>query len=300
MQLENFRTFCDLVETKSFSRAAERNFISQSAVSQQIGQMELEFKCKLLDRKTRPFELTKAGQLFYNTCKKILDDYDKMLAGMNALQGSSLEKIKVTAIFSIGMHTLQPYIKTFMKKYPNINIKVEYSDATRIYDGIQQGEIDFGIIAVPRQDRNFEVFSFKPENLVLVCSPDSPLAKNKEINLHQLQMCEFVAFEKDLPSRKYIDDILARYNVSVHIAMEFDNVETIKRAIEINSGVSILPETTISHEKESGMLIPIKISNEELIRPTGVVIRKNKTLNEPCQYMLDLLIGKESLSSNVH
>ena len=294
MQLENLKTFCDLVEFKSFSRAAERNFISQSAVSQQIAQLEMEYKCKLLDRKTRPFELTKAGHIFYNSSRKILEEYDSMIENINSLQSASLEKINLTSIFSIGMHTLQPYIKLFMSKYPNINIKIDYADAAKIYDGIEQGDIDFGIVAIPKKDKCFQVYPFTNEPLVLVCNPNHQFAKEKNINIHQLQMCDFIAFEKNLPSRGYIDQILDQYNVTVHTTMEFDNVETIKRAIEINSGVSILPETAVKSEVRIGTLVALHFSNENFFRPTGIILRKNKILSEPCKYLLNILRNSDN------
>ncbi len=289
MQIETLRIFCDLVELRSFSRAAEKHFISQSAVSQQLAQLETTYKRQLLDRKKRPFELTAAGQLFYNTAKDILNRYEQMTSDLNNLNESSGTVIDVAAIFSIGMHTLQPYVKKFMKRYPNVNIRIEYQSSRRIYDRILRGNLDIGLVAVPKKDRNIELYPFEPEPLVLVCSQENLLANQTHIDIHDLQLKDFIAFEKDLPTRILIDDILRRYNVTVRNVMEFDNIETIKQAVEINAGLSILPLPALHTELANETLRSLSFSNENFSRPTGIIVRKNRVLAEAGRYLIELL-----------
>ena len=187
------------------------------------------------------------------------------------------------------MYALQPYVKKFMAAYPKVNLNIEYLGAAQIYDRILTGDIDIGIVASPRMNRNTEVLPLEPEPLVFVCGPEHPFASAGEIDIHKLQGCSFVAFQGGLASRTIIDDILKKYSVSVRTVMEFDNTETIKRAVEINSGISILPETTIRAEIASGTLKPIPLSTEKFIRPIGLVIRKNKTLSISGRYLIELL-----------
>ena len=187
------------------------------------------------------------------------------------------------------MHTLQPYVKKFMAAYPKVNLNIEYLSAVQIYDRILTGDIDIGIVTSPRVNRNTEVLPLEPEPFVFVCAPEHPFASADEIDIHKLQGRSFVAFQSGLASRTLIDNILKKYSVSVQMAMEFDNTETIKRAVEINSGISILPETTIRTEIASGTLKAIPFSNEKFIRPIGLVIRKNKTLSISGRYLIELL-----------
>lgn len=288
MNLETAKLVCDLVELKNFSRAADLHGISQSAVSQQIAQIEMDHRIQLFDRKKRPVELTAAGQLFYRACKDILERYNLLTSELSQLSQSH-SSIRLAAIFSIGMHTLQPYVKKFMSIYPDVNLSVEYNDAKDIYDKLLRGQLDIGVVALPRRDRNLQVYGFEDEPLMLVCSPDHVLSIKSEIDIHQLQGEKFIAFAQDVPTRELIDSILSRYGVNVRTVMEFDNIETIKRAVEINSGVSILPKSSVRMELASGSLKAVKLNNENFYRPTGIIVRRDRTLSKAARYLIELM-----------
>jgi LysR family transcriptional regulator, transcriptional activator of the cysJI operon len=292
MHLETLRIFCDIVELGSFSKTAEKHLLSQSAVSQQLAQLEVTHKCQLIDRKKRPIELTKAGRLLYEAAKDMLERYEQFNSEANALRSSSQSRLNVAAIYSIGMHVLPDYVKRFMATYPNVNMHVEYHDPERVYQLVLDGEADVGLVAVPRRDKRLEVYDFEQEPLVLACSPKHALASGEEIDIHQLQFERFIAFEEGVPTRAWIDGILARYNVVVRPVMQFDNTETIKRAVEINAGVSILPRDTLVQELANGTLKADRFSNENFVRPTGIIIRKGKLLGPAGRYLIDLLCTK--------
>ena len=292
MHIEMLRIFCDLAELLSFSKTAEKHLLSQSAVSQQLAQLELAHKCQLIDRRKRPIELTKQGQLFYQASKDILDRYEQLKNELIASQKSSASRINVAAIFSIGMHTLPDYVKRFMVSYPNVNVHIEYFSAERIYEFVLVGDIDIGLVAVPKRDRRLEVYDFEAEPLVLACSPKHPLSHESQVDIHRLQFERFIAFGKGVPTRVWIDSILERYNIVVRPVMEFDNIETVKRAVEINSGISILPQTGILQEVGSGTIKAIAFSNENFVRPTGIIVRKGKILGRAGRYFIELLRKK--------
>jgi DNA-binding transcriptional LysR family regulator len=292
MHIDMLKIFCDLVELESFSKTAEKHFLSQSAVSQQLAQLELTHKVQLLDRKKRPLAPTAAGQLFYDACKDIVERYEQFKRELNALQKPSGGRINVAAIYSIGMHTLPDYVKKFMVKYPDVNVHIEYLSSSRIYELVLSGEVDVGLVAVPRRDKRLEVYDFVDEPLVLVCSPKHPLTSESQVDIHKVQFERFIAFEKDTPTRGLIDSILQRYNIVVRPVMEFDNTETIKRAIEINAGISILPENTIVQEVSSRTIKAIPFLNERFIRPTGIIVRKDKILGLASRYFIELLRKK--------
>ncbi len=293
MNFEMLRVFCDLAELRSFSKTAEKHLLSQSAISQQLAQLELLLKCQLINRKRRPIELTKLGQLLFHASKDILERYDLFQNEMRVLQKTSISRINIGAIFSIGMHTLPDYIKKFMVNYPNVNVHIDYFNADTIYDKVLSGEIDIGIVAVPRRDKRLEVYDFVDEPLVLACSPNHPLANESTFDIHKLQFEKFIAFEKDLPTRVWIDGILSTFSVNIQPVMEFDNIETIKRAVEINHGVSILPQITLIQELNSGTLKAIHFSNERFIRPTGLIVRNGKIFSQAGRYLIELLRKKE-------
>ena len=292
MHIETLKIFCDLVELESFSKTAEKHLLSQSAISQQLAQLELIHKVQLLDRKKRPLAPTAAGQLLYDACRDIIGRYEQFKRDLNALQKPSAGRVNVAAIYSIGMHTLPDYVKKFMVKYPDVNVHIEYLSSGRIYELVLSGEADIGLVAVPRRDKRLEVYDFVDEPLVLVCSSKHPLTSESQVDIHKVQFERFIAFEKDTPTRGLIDSILQRYNIVVRPIMEFDNTETIKRAIEINAGISILPETVVLQEVSSGIVKAIPFLNERFFRPTGIIVRKDKLLGMASRYFIELLRKK--------
>ena len=292
MHLEMLKIFCDLAELRSFSRTAEKHLLSQSAISQQLAQMELLHKCQLINRKKRPVELTRAGRVLYQAAKDILERHEQLGSELNALKKTSVSRINVAAIFSIGMHTLPDYVKKFMVSYPDVNVHIEYFSARRIYELALAGDVDIGLVAVPKMDKRLDVYEFQDEPLVLACSPKHPLAYESRLDIHRLQFERFIAFDKSVPTRAWTDHILERYNVAVRPVMEFDNIETIKRAVEINSGISILPHTAILQEVGGGTIKAIRFSNEQFVRPTGIILRKGKILSQAGRYFIELLRKK--------
>jgi len=292
MHIETLKIFCDLAELRSFSKTAEKHLLSQSAVSQQLAQLELAHKCQLINRKKRPIELTKAGQLLYKAATDMLDRYEQLKSELNAMKSSTGSRINIAAIFSIGMHTLPNYVKKFMASYPNVNVHIEYFSGRKIYELVMAGDIDIGLVAIPKRDKRVDVYDFEDEPLVLACSPKHPLSQESQVDIHKLQFERFIAFEKGAPTRGWIDNILERYNIVVRPVMEFDNIETVKRAVEINSGISILPQTAILQEVGSGTIKAIGFSNESFVRPTGIIVRKNKLLGQAGRYFIELLRKK--------
>lgn len=294
MQVETLQIFCDLAELKSFSRAAEKNMLSQSAVSQQLGQLEMAFNTQLINRHRKSFGLTEAGEMFYNTCKDILSRYENFQSSLNYLKNSAKSRISVAAIYSIGMHNLQDYIKEFITLHPDIHLDVDYLSAPDIYNRLLLGKIDVGLVAVPYNHPEIQIFPFASELLVFVCSTKHPFAKKTSVDVNMLQYQPFIAFAKNLATRNWLDQLLLRYNVVVKPVMEFDNVETIKRVVEINTGVSIMPQTTVQTEVANKTLKAIPFSNGKFERPTGIIIRKNRVMNDNLKAFIELLRSKST------
>jgi DNA-binding transcriptional LysR family regulator len=237
-------------------------------------------------------ELTAAGELFYRAARDIVDRYDQLSSEMNSLKSAAQSRINVGAIYSIGMHSLPEYIKRFMVKRPSVNVHVAYFISEKIYELVLAGELDIGLVAVPKRDKRLDVYEFEDEPLVLACSSKHPLAKQSQIDIHKLQQERFIGFEEGVPTRDWIDGIFQRYNIIIRPAMEFDNIETVKRAVEINSGVSILPRTALSQELAAGTIKAIEFSNERFVRPTGILVRKDRVISQETRYLIELLRGR--------
>jgi DNA-binding transcriptional LysR family regulator len=279
VQIESFKVFCDLAETESFTKAALINNITQSAVSQQITSLERQLKTLLIERSKKKFRLTREGELLYEHGKQIILTYEGLVHRLQELRDVISGTIRIAAIYSIGLHDLQPYVKRFLKLHPSVKVHVEYQRANQVYDDVLGNVVDIGLVAYPQKDSKLETLALKPEKLVLICAPGHAFTKLKSLNLAQLEGHKFIGFEPDIPTRKAIDRELKERGVSVKHVMEFDNIETVKRAVEIGAGVSIVPAGTVTQEVSKNTLVALSFADVELQRPIGLIHKKSKVLS---------------------
>ena len=289
MQIESLKLFCDLAETTSFTKAAKINGVTQSAVSQQISSLETKFDAVLIERSKKKFTLTKEGNTLYKYSKQIIQTYDELRHKIQEIQNVVTGTIKVVTIYSIGLHELPPYLKKFLKKHPTVNVSVEYRRATQLYEDIVTGMADIGLVAYPQKDPRLQVTSLAEDMLVLICHPDHPLAQQPKVKLSEIASHKFIAFEPDIPTRRAIDKILRDRNVEVDHAMEFDNIETVKRAVEIDAGISIVPRSPVAQEVAKKSIAMVEIEDEQFYRPLAAVHKKSKVLSPAMKEFLALL-----------
>jgi DNA-binding transcriptional LysR family regulator len=290
MQLEALKTFCDLVETGSFTRAAELNFVSQSAVSQQVRGLERRFDRRLLDRAGKAgVEPTQAGRLLYAESKAILSRFRNLEQRLREPGGRMTGTVHVATVYSVGLHALPPYVKQFLREYPEVAIQVEYSRTDRVYSACASGAIDLGIVAFPQRRPRLEVILLRNEELVVVVSPEHRLARRRSVSVSALDGESFVAFDRAVPTRRAVDRILRDHGANVRIATEFDNIETIKRSVEAGLGVSIVPEDTVRNEVRAGTLSALGFADGPFTRPIGIIHRKGREISAPARAFVDLL-----------
>src|SRR5215475_432823 len=293
MHIETLKTFCDLVETGSFSKAAALNFVSQSAVSQQVKSLERRFGRQLIERgQRRGVAPTEAGKTFYADCKEILERYRKLEERMRVETALVAGSIRVATVYSVGLHELPPYVKRFIKAYPQVKVHIEYSRTDKVYEACLNNTIDFGIVALPLRRPNLAVIPFRDDKLVIVCNPEHKLARRRSASVGALAGEDFIAFERDIPTRKTIDRILKERKVEVNRVMEFDNIETIKRSIEVGIGVSILPETAVANEVRNKQLVALDFTEGVFTRSIGIIHRKGKVFSAAASEFVKTLTSK--------
>ena len=291
MHIEALKTFCDLVESGSFTRAAGMNLVSQSAVSQQLKALEARYGCQLLERDRRSrLVLTEPGKQLYAGCRDLLERFRALEAGLRAQSATGAGSVRIATVYSIGLHALPPFVTRFMKGHPQVNVHLEYRRTDKVIEGCLDGSLDFGIVAFPIRQTRLSVIPWQEEPLVLVCAPQHPLARRKAVSLTRLQGEPFIAFDRDIPTRKTIDRVLATRRVRVQRVMEFDNVETIKRAVEVGSGISILPETTVAGELQRGVLMKIGLTDGRFTRTVGIVHRRGRALSSAAREFIRVLV----------
>jgi DNA-binding transcriptional LysR family regulator len=289
MHLETLRLFCDVVRHRSFSRGAEQNFISQSAASQAVRQLETHLGVALLDRTQRPFLVTPEGEAFYDACRGLLDGWEKARADLSAVKARVAGTVKVAAIYSVGLHDVSRHMQQFMSLYPEARVQLECLHPHKVVEAVLRGEADVGIMSYPPADRALTVVPLRAEPMAFVCHPNHRLARRKILAPAALNGETFVAFDPELTIRKAIDRVLRHYNVKVNMAMAFDNIETIKQAIMIAAGVSILPRHTVQKEVGVRTLAAVPLAVPELVRPVGIIHRRQKALTPTVTRFVELL-----------
>ena len=297
MQIENFKIFADLVETKSFSKAAKLNGITQSAVSQQARSMERNFKTLMIDRSQKQFNLTREGQRIYDAAKEILHVYEKLLSELQEMKKVISGTIRISTIYSIGLHELPPYIKKFLHDYPSVNVRIEYRRSNLVYEDILHTSVDFGLVAFPQKLRQIETIPFRNDRLVLITPPNHPLAKTTEVDLKTLAGHKFIGFDPDIPTRKAVDQIFRDNKLEITPVMEFDNIETVKRAVEIDHGIAIVPHATVVQEVKQGTLSAVPFKGKEFTRPLAILHRKGRVLTPAMKKFIETLAAAEGAAA---
>jgi LysR family transcriptional regulator, transcriptional activator of the cysJI operon len=289
VQIESLKVFTDLAETESFTKAAQINEVTQSAVSQQISALERHFKTSLIERSRKRFRLTREGQVLYDYSKQIIQAYESLHNKIAEIKNIISGTIRVSTIYSIGLHDLPAYVKKYLKTHPTVNVHVEYRRSNQVYEDVIGNTVDLGLVAYPQPDPRLTTVALKNDPLVLVCHPSHPLVALKSVKVKVLAGQKFIAFEPDIPTRRAIDKVLKDHKIEVNTVMEFDNIETVKRAVEIDAGVAILPHNTITQEIARQTLAEVKIEDVELYRPLAAIHKKTKVLSPAVKQFVAVL-----------
>ena len=301
MQLESLKIFCDVVRWASFSRGASENGISQSSASQAVHQLELRLGLKLIDRSKRPLVLTPQGSAYYEGCKELVGRYVELENRVKAMtdEHKVIGTVGVASIYSVGMHHMSQYVKIFSEHYPEASVRLEYLHPTRVVERVAGGEADLGLISYPRKWPELAIIPWREEVMVLAVPPSHRFAQRRSVEIRELDGENFVAFDGDLSIRRSIDRCLRHHDVNVEVVLEFDNIENIKRAVEIAAGVSILPEPSLGREIRAGSLVAVGIEGQDskyrLNRPLAIIHRRGGNLDLTAARFLELLTGSESL-----
>jgi len=206
----------------------------------------------------------------------MLRSWENLKGELSDLKNEIAGRLRVASIYSIGLHELPPRLKRFQEEFPDVEVQVAYRRSAQVYELVEGGEADLGLVAYPARRGGLVHEIFDEDRLVIICHPKHALGARKRVPLAILDGEKFVGFEPDTPTRKGIDRQLRESGVKVAHAADFDNVEMVKRAVEIDSGVSIVPWATVEAEVESGQLAAIEIDSPKMSRPLGFILKKGR------------------------
>jgi DNA-binding transcriptional LysR family regulator len=293
MHIETLKVFCDIIESGSVSYAASQNFVTQSAVSQQVRSLEEKYECRLLERARAGVKPTPAGQILYNSSKEIVRRFAELENRLREISSVVAGSIRVGTVYSVGLHELPPYLKEFLLNYPQVNVHLEYLRSNKIYDDLTEGKIDLGVVAYPSKRSQMVAVAFRHDELVLVVPPDDPLAKRGKVSVGDLAGQKFVGYERDIATRKASDRILRDHGVRPLYTMEFDNIETIKRAVEIGQGIAIVPRSTVEHETARGSLRLVEFVEGAFTRPLAMIYKRGRELSPAVRKFIEVLTSSK-------
>ena len=289
MSFPQLKLFKDIAQSRSFSRGAVMNDMSQSAASQHLQDLERRFGATLLDRSTRPLTVTDAGKLYLEMCRDVLRRQDEFMAALERLKSDVEGTVRVAAIYSVGLSEMSQLEDEFARRYPQARLEVEYLRPEKVWDAVVTDRCDLGLMSYAESNKEVTVLPWREEEMVVAASPYHPLAQKSEVRLEELEGLDFVGFDEDLPIRHDIDRFLREHHVHVNITLHFDNLQMIKQAVAHGSGISIMPARIMEEEIGQGRLVPIRIAGLDLYRPVGIVHRRKKRWHRAGQAFLDLL-----------
>jgi DNA-binding transcriptional LysR family regulator len=289
MHLKSLRVFCDVVGRRSFSRAAAENGMTQSGASQLVHHLEEHLGVKLIDRSKRPFVLTAEGQVYYEGCRSLVQQLSALEDEVRSLHHEVEGRVSVASIYSVGLSHLNRCVQDFLSDHPKANVRVEYQHPHRVWELVDSGQVEVGLVSYPKQTRSIKAISWRDEPMVLVCAPDHELACAERVSLHELDGLDMVTFDDNLRIRREVDRALLSEQVNVHTVMEFDNIETLKRAVEINAGFSLLPEPTVTREVQIGTLVAVPLAGIDMVRPIGILYRCSADLGATTRRFIQFL-----------
>ena len=294
VSFSELQLFKEIAANHSISKGAAHCGVSQSAATQHVQEVEKCLGAELLDRTVRPLELTEAGRLYAEFCRDVLhrkEQFETTLERMKSEVGSS---VRVASIYSIGLSEMSRLQEEFAARYPDARLQVEYMRPDRIYDSVREGTADLGLVSYPESSREIAALPWRNEEMQLAAPPSHPLAHCGEVYPADLNGLDFVGFDEDLSIRKELERFFRAQGVAVRLVMHFDNIQMIKEAVALGSGVSILPARTMQAEIAQGRLVAVPLRAPELVRPVGIVHRRRKPLNRAAQGFLQLVMGGAS------
>jgi DNA-binding transcriptional LysR family regulator len=296
MAHESLKLFRDIAQTRSFSRGAALNSVSQSAASQQVQELEQELGIELLDRSTRPLVVTAAGHLYSEYCRDVLRRREEFSVALDLMKQEVEGTVRVASIYSVGLSEMVQLEQEFGRRRPEAKLEVEYLRPEKVYWSVLSDAADLGLVSYPEPSREITVIPWRQEEMVVAASPYHPLAAHSgTVSPEELQGLDFIGFDDDLPIAREIDRFLSGQGIKVNVALHFDNIQMIKEAVAHQVGVSIMPARIMKDEIAQGRLVAIPIAAPELYRPLGIIHRKKKRFYPVAKAFLELLCEKPSV-----
>jgi DNA-binding transcriptional LysR family regulator len=292
LHLRTLELFCTIAEQRSFSKAAAAHHLTQSAVSQAMQHLEESLSVQLIDRSKRPLVLTPAGKIYLRGLRGVLRSYERLEQEVRSTSKQLRGHLTIGTIVSVGLSYMPEATKAFARLHPEVDVKTEFGANDRVFEMTTEGEVDFGLVSFPRSTKQLQSILWQQEPMRLVCSSDHPFAIHHEVSPSQLIGIEMIGFDRGLTLRQEIDQYLAKAGITVNVRMEFDNADSMIRAIQANRGIGFVPEAAVRRETANGSLRVVACRELRMTRPLGIIFRRSGRLSRAASEFGSLLLGR--------
>jgi DNA-binding transcriptional LysR family regulator len=214
--------------------------------------------------------------LFAAGCRSIIKQYEDLKKKVMAYPRQTVSIIRVGSIPSAGLRHMNLYVKKYKELHPEIQIELEFLHPDRVVGKVRRDELDIGIISFPKTVRDLQVARWHEELMVLACNPDHPFSVEEEMPLVRIAGENFISFSRGLTIRAEVDRFIKESGIAVKNVLEFDNIESMKRAVEAGYGISILPRPTFEAEIRRGSLQAVHFKDRNFVRPLGILSQRSK------------------------
>jgi DNA-binding transcriptional LysR family regulator len=289
VNLTHLRLIRDIAHSKSVSKSAQMNSMSQSAVSQALRELEDEFGTEIFDRKRRPLVITEGGKRVVEYCRDVLRRDEELRAELAQLKKDASGTVRLAAIYSVGLTEMSELEKRFGREFPEADLQISYLRPERVWESVLQDQADLGLMSYAESSREVVALPWRDEEMVVAVAPEHPLAKQRKVSISALDGSTFVGFDDDLPINSHIERYLRDHKVKVEMTLRFDNLQMIKEAVAHHAGVSIMPRRVMQEELAQQRMVALTLDPPELFRPVRIVHRRKKAFTAAMSGMLDIL-----------
>jgi DNA-binding transcriptional LysR family regulator len=288
MDFDQLITFLEVARQGSFSRAGEKVFRSQSAVSAQIRQLEQEYGDRLLDRSGKTVKLTPAGQIFYEYAERLKNLRDESLVAVADHSTTPRGTLRVGANEATCLYVLPEVFAEYCRRYPPVQISIYRNFTYKIVEKLENGQVEVGVVTLPVQSPSLKIHPIFRDKLMLMVSPKHPLAKQKTVSVS-----EIVKYPLLLPktghSRRLMDKLFRPYSTDLQVRMELPSIGMIKSFVAADLGVSLISGSFARDEVEAGRVKLIDLGDTEMFRELGLAYRRDRTLSVATTAFINLL-----------
>jgi len=289
MDFDQLETFISVARLLSFSRAADKRFRTQPAISSQIRLLEEEVGAKLLDRSGGKVSLTASGKLFLKFSEELLESRKAMLSGIAETERVPRGEIVVGANEGTCLHILPEVFAEFKKQYPDVNISIRRSDYAKILESVIDNSVDFGIVSLPVDDTRLKVVLIHRDELVIIAPPQHPLAKKQSATVSEAAKFPLVV-PKGGHTRDALEDLFFERKLKPRYIMELDSSELLKRFVAADAGVGFIARSNVIEDVRANSLVTITISDGTIRRDLALVFRKDKSLSRAARAFIDIAV----------